>query len=74
MEQLIDSLAEGLIDKDQFTDRMNRAKARLADLEAKIASEAIDEERHAHVHSAMTLLTNFQLMCSRSWISRTAAS
>jgi hypothetical protein len=40
VERLIDSLAEGVINKDQFTVRMNRAKARLADLDAKIASEA----------------------------------
>jgi site-specific DNA recombinase len=57
VERLIDSLAEGVIDKDQFTVRMNRAKSRLMDLDAKIASETTDEDRHAHVRSAMTRLT-----------------
>jgi site-specific DNA recombinase len=57
MERLIDSLAEGMIDKDQFTVRMIRAKTLLADLDSKIASEATNEERHAHLRSAMTRLT-----------------
>lgn len=57
MERLIDSLAEGVIDKDQFTSRMNRTKARIADLDTKIASQASDEDRRTHVHSAMSRLT-----------------
>lgn len=36
--------------------RMNRAKARLADLDAKIAARATDEDRLAHVHLVMTRL------------------
>jgi serine/threonine protein kinase len=31
LDRLIDSLAEGVIDKDQLTSRMNRTKARIAD-------------------------------------------
>jgi len=34
--------------------RMNRVKARLADLDAKMALQAADEDRLAHVHSVMT--------------------
>jgi site-specific DNA recombinase len=36
MERLIDSLAEGVIDKDQFTARMNRTKARIAEIDTKM--------------------------------------
>ena len=56
MERLID-LAEGVIDKDQFSWRMNRTKARIADLDTKIASQAADEDRRAHVRSPMSRLT-----------------
>jgi len=56
IERLIDTLAEGVIDKDQFTVRMNRAKARLADLDVKMALHAADEDRRAHVRSAMSRL------------------
>lgn len=61
MERLIDSLAEGVIDKDQFTSRMNRTKARIADLDTKIASQADDEDRRAHVRSVMSRLA--ELSC-----------
>jgi len=57
MERLIDSLAEGVIEKDQFTSRMNRTKGRIAELDTKIASQAADEDRRAHVRSAMSRLT-----------------
>ena len=57
MERLIDSLAEGVIDKDQFTSRMNRTKARIADLDLKIASQTADEDRRAHIRSVMSRLT-----------------
>lgn len=56
-ERLIDTLAEGVIDKDQFTIRMNRANARLAELDAKIASQTADEDRRTHIRFAMTRLT-----------------
>jgi site-specific DNA recombinase len=56
IERLIDTLAEGVIDKDQFTVRMNRAKARIAELDAKLALQATDEDRRAQVRSAMTRL------------------
>jgi hypothetical protein len=66
MERLIDSLGDGMIDKDQFTVRMNRAKARLKDLDANIASEASDEDRHAISARRRPVLLSFQLICSRN--------
>ena len=54
--RLIDTFAEGVIDKDQFMLRMSRAKTRLADLDAKMALQAADEDRYAHVHSVMSRL------------------
>ena len=56
MERLIDTFAEGVIDKDQFTLRMNRAKTRLADLDAKMALQSADQDRYAHVRSVMNRL------------------
>ena len=56
LERLIDSLAEGVIDKDQFTSRMNRTKARIADIDKKIGTQAADEERRTHVRSIMNRL------------------
>jgi site-specific DNA recombinase len=58
IDRLIDTFAEGVIDKDQFTLRMNRAKARLAELDAKIALRAADEDSLAHVHFLMTRLAD----------------
>ena len=51
MDRLIDSLAEGVIEKDQFTPRMNRTKARIVDIEAKIAAQTADEGREANLQS-----------------------
>jgi site-specific DNA recombinase len=56
LERLIDSLAEGVIDKDQFTSRMNRTKARIADIDKKIGTQAADEDRRTHVRSVMNRL------------------
>ena len=56
LERLIDSLAEGVIDKDQFTSRMNRTKARIADIDEKIGTQAADEERRTHVRLVMNRL------------------
>ena len=53
---MIDSLAEGLIDKDQFTSRVARTKARIAELDAKIASQAAQDEQRAHVRAVMSRL------------------
>jgi hypothetical protein len=43
------TLAEGMIDEDQFASRMSRKKGRLANLAAKIASQAADEDRRAQI-------------------------
>jgi len=57
MDRLIDSLAEGVIEKDQFAARMNRTKARIADIEAKIAVHTSNEGREAHLRSVRSHLT-----------------
>jgi site-specific DNA recombinase len=56
IERLIDTLAEGVIDKEQFTSRMGRAKARLADLDEKIAVQASDEDRRVRIQVAKSRL------------------
>jgi hypothetical protein len=58
MERLIDSLAEGVIDKDQFTSRMNRTKT-LSDVDAKIGAQATDADGQARVRSLMRRLADF---------------
>ena len=45
-----------MIDKDQFTSRMNRTKARIADIDTKIGAQAADEDRRTHVRSVMSRL------------------
>jgi site-specific DNA recombinase len=54
MERLIDSLAEGAIEMDQFTARIDRTKTRIAEIETKIGAQATDEGRRAHVRSLMS--------------------
>jgi len=49
LERLIDSFTEGLIDKDQFTSRMDRTKSRIADLDAKIKADAGDVDQLEHL-------------------------
>jgi site-specific DNA recombinase len=48
VERLIDSFAEGLIEKDQFTSRMARTKNRIADLDTRIRAYAgnLDQREH----------------------------
>jgi site-specific DNA recombinase len=48
VERLIDGFTEGLIEKEQFTLRMDKTKKRLADLEARIKEDATDA---GHVES-----------------------
>jgi hypothetical protein len=43
MDRLIDSFAEGVIDKDRFTPRMNRTKTRISETDAKIAAQTSDQ-------------------------------
>jgi len=56
VERLIDSFAEGLIEKDQFTSRMARTKSRIADLDARIKAYAGDVDRGEHLRLAMNRL------------------
>jgi site-specific DNA recombinase len=52
MERLIDSFTEGLIEKDQFTSRMDRTKRRITDLDAKIKAGAGDVDQLERVRLA----------------------
>jgi len=45
MDRLIYGLAEGVIEKDQFTARINRTKARIAEIDPTIAAQTSDEGR-----------------------------
>ena len=45
LERIIDSFAEGLIDKEQFASRMTRAKNRIAELGAKINVDTGDADQ-----------------------------
>ena len=56
MERLIDSLAEGVINRDQFTARMERTKIRVIEIEAKLGAQATGEERRAHVQALRSRL------------------
>ena len=56
MERLIDSLAEGVIDREQFTARMDRTKIRIAENEAKLGAQETGEDHRAHVHWLMSRL------------------
>ncbi len=57
MDRLIDSFAEGVIDKDQFTPRMNRTKTRISEIEAKIAAQTSDQGRQARLRLVRSRLT-----------------
>jgi site-specific DNA recombinase len=52
MKRLIDSFTEGLIEKDQFTSRMDRTKTRIADLDAKIKAGAGDVDQLERIRLA----------------------
>ena len=56
MERLIDSFAEGVIDREQFTIRMDRTKARISEIETKLSAQAADQDQRAHVRSLRTRL------------------
>jgi site-specific DNA recombinase len=57
MDRLIDIFAEGVIEKDQFTARINRTKARIAEIDATIAAQTSDGGRQAHLRSVRNRLT-----------------
>jgi site-specific DNA recombinase len=44
LERVIDSFAEGLIDKEQLTPRMTRTKSRIAELDTKISADTGDAD------------------------------
>jgi hypothetical protein len=50
----------------QFTARLNRTKARIADIDTKIGAQAADEDRRMHVRSVMSRLAELLVTCSRS--------
>jgi site-specific DNA recombinase len=54
LERLIDSFAEGLISKDQFTSRMSRTRSRIAELDAEIQAYSgdIDQIEHRRLAAA----------------------
>jgi site-specific DNA recombinase len=56
VERLIDSFAEGLIEKDQFASRMARTKSRIADLDTRIRAYAADVDRREHLRFATNRL------------------
>jgi site-specific DNA recombinase len=56
MERLIDILAEGVIDRGQFTARMERTKVRIAEIEAKQGAQATGEERREHIRALVSRL------------------
>jgi site-specific DNA recombinase len=56
VERLIDSFAEGLIEKDQFAGRMARTKSRIADLNSRIRAYAGEVDQHEHLRVAMKRL------------------
>jgi site-specific DNA recombinase len=56
MERLIDSFAEGVIDRDQFTIRMDRTKARIAEIETSLSVQTADRDQQIQVRSLMTRL------------------
>ena len=56
VERLIDSFAEGLIEKDQFAARMARTKSRIADLDSRIRAYAGDVDQREHLRVAMERL------------------
>lgn len=56
VERLIDSFAEGLIEKDQFASRMDRTKTRIADLDARIKAYAGDVDQREYLRLAKNRL------------------
>ena len=56
VERLIDSFAEGLIEKEQFASRIARTKIRIADLDARIEANSGDVDRREHLQLATNRL------------------
>jgi site-specific DNA recombinase len=56
MERLIDGFTEGLIDKEQFTLRMDRTRSRISDLDVKISADTGEVGHLESVRLAMKRL------------------
>jgi site-specific DNA recombinase len=56
VERLIDSFAEGLIEKDQFASRIARTTSRIADLDARIKADSGDVDQQEHLRFATNRL------------------
>lgn len=56
VERLIDSFAEGLIEKEQFASRIARTKIRIADLDARIKADSGDFDHREHLQLATNRL------------------
>jgi site-specific DNA recombinase len=67
LERLIDSFTEGLIEKDQFTSRMDRTKRRIAELEAKIREDAGDVDRRENLRLVTNRLRAWPPLSAQSW-------
>jgi site-specific DNA recombinase len=51
LERLIDTYSEGTIEKEQFTPRLSRTKARIAELEARIRAQAAGADSRQELQS-----------------------
>ncbi len=71
VERLIDSFTEGLIEKAQFTSRMDRTKRRIADLDVKIVEDAGNVDQREHLRLATTRLRELATPLGQSWQART---
>jgi site-specific DNA recombinase len=56
LERLIDSFTEGLIEKDQFTSRMSRAKCRITELDAQLEVGVGSADQQTYVRSVIERL------------------
>jgi len=56
LERLIDSFAEGLISKDQFTPRMARTRGRIAELDTQIQAYSGDIDQMEHLRLGVARL------------------
>jgi hypothetical protein len=67
LERLIDGFTEGLIEKDQFTARMDRTKHRIADLDTKIREDASDVDRREICNLQRIVFANWPPLSAQSW-------
>jgi site-specific DNA recombinase len=75
VERLIDSFAEGLIEKDQFASRMARTKGRIAELDARIKADSGAVDQREHIRLATNRLRELAAtigteLASADWLRR----